>query len=71
VEDVNEELRLELPEKVDYTTMSGLFVYYFGKFPKDRSKIRIKDTRLIVKRMGKRKIDEIQLVVDRPGQEAI
>jgi putative hemolysin len=61
VEEVNQQLHLELPIKVDYTTMSGFFIYHLGKFPKEHSKIKIKKVRLIVKRMGKRKIDEIQL----------
>jgi putative hemolysin len=62
VEDVNDQLRINLPEKIDFTTISGLFIYYFGKFPKENSKIKINEYRLMVKRMGKRKIDEIQLI---------
>jgi putative hemolysin len=62
VEEVNEQLHLELPEKIEYTTMSGLFIYLFGKYPKEHNKIKVKNTRLIVKRMGKRKIEEIHLI---------
>jgi len=62
VEDVNDQLRVNLPEKVDYTTMSGLFIYYYGKFPKENTKIKINEYQLLVKRMGKRKVDEIQLI---------
>lgn len=64
VDEVNEHLHLRLPDKPDYTTMSGLFIYHFGKFPKEESKIKIEDTLLVVKRMGKRKIEEIRLVLE-------
>ncbi|MCX6584587.1 MAG: hemolysin family protein [Candidatus Aminicenantes bacterium] len=59
VEEVNAKLNIQLPEKKDYTTLSGMFIYHFGKFPKENSTITINDTVLVVKRMGKRKIDEI------------
>jgi CBS domain containing-hemolysin-like protein len=64
VDEVNEQLHLHLPDKPDYTTMSGLFIYHFGKFPKEENKIKIEDTLLVVKRMGKRKIEEIRLVCE-------
>jgi len=64
VEEVNNQLNLELPVKVDYTTMSGFFIYYFGKFPKEGSKIKIKKHRFIVRRMGKRMVEEMVLVKD-------
>jgi CBS domain containing-hemolysin-like protein len=64
VDEVNEELHLHLPDKPDYTTMSGLFICHFGKFPKEENKIKIEDTLLVVKRMGKRKIEEIRLVCE-------
>jgi CBS domain containing-hemolysin-like protein len=64
VDEVNEQLHLHLPDKPDYTTMSGLFIYHFGKFPKEENKIKIEDNLLVVKRMGKRKIEEIRLVCE-------
>jgi CBS domain containing-hemolysin-like protein len=64
VDEVNEQLNLNLPEKVDYTTMSGLFIYHFGKFPAEKSKVRLEDGLLVVKRMGKRKIEELLLIKD-------
>jgi CBS domain containing-hemolysin-like protein len=59
VEEVNFKLNLQLPERKDYSTLSGMFIYHFGKIPKENSIIKIDDTILVVKRMGKRKIDEI------------
>lgn len=64
VDEVNEQLHLHLPDKPDYTTMSGLFIYHFGKFPKEENKIKIEDTLLVAKRMGKRKIEEIRLICE-------
>ncbi|MGD2088659.1 MAG: hemolysin family protein [Candidatus Aminicenantes bacterium] len=64
VDEVNEQLHVHLPDKPDYTTMSGLFIYHFGKFPKEENKIKIEDTLLVVKRMGKRKIEEIRLICE-------
>lgn len=61
VEEVNEHLHLHLPENPYYTTMSGLFIYYFGKYPHEHNKIKIRDTHLAVSLMGKCKIEEIHL----------
>ncbi|MCK4760951.1 MAG: HlyC/CorC family transporter [Candidatus Aminicenantes bacterium] len=63
VEEVNARLGIELPVKKEYTIMSGMFIYFFGKFPRVRTKIKIKDYQLIVRQMGKRKVDEIILVI--------
>ncbi len=62
VEEANSKLDVQLPEKKDYTTISGMFIYHFGKLPRQDSKIEIDGVRLTVKKMGKRKIDEIVLV---------
>ncbi|MFC2155751.1 hemolysin family protein [Acidobacteriota bacterium] len=70
VEDVNSQLDIDLPEKKDYATMSGMFIYHFGKMPATKSKLLIKKYKLIVEKMGKRKIEEIRLIPDDPlGEE--
>jgi putative hemolysin len=66
VDEVNDQLQVNLPEEVDYTTMSGLFIYHYGKYPKERCKIKLADCTLIVKRMGKRKIEEFVLIRETP-----
>ena len=33
VDEINTLLNLELPERKDYTSVSGLFIYHYGKFP--------------------------------------
>jgi CBS domain containing-hemolysin-like protein len=59
VEEVNSELELGLPEKKDYATLSGLFVFYYGKFPGKNATLKFDDVQLVVKKMGQRKIEEI------------
>lgn len=61
VEELNNQLNISLPERKDYTTLSGLFIYHFGKFPRLNNKISVENHTLVVKRMGKRKIEEIEL----------
>lgn len=62
VEDLNAQLHLELPEKKDYATLSGLFIYNFGRFPRIDATISINDIQLKVKKMGERKIEELWLM---------
>lgn len=64
VDEVNDELQLDLPVKVDYTTISGLFIYHFGKFPKIKNRLRLEDGVLVVNRMGERKIEELLFIKD-------
>ncbi len=61
VEDLNAQLYLDLPEKKDYTTLSGLFVFHFGRFPRADATITIKNIQMKVKKMGERKIEKIWL----------
>ena len=62
VEELNAELELGLPEKKDYATLSGLFVFYYGKFPAQKATLKFDDVQLIVKKMGQRKIEDIIVV---------
>jgi putative hemolysin len=64
VDEVNDHLHVHLPEKPDYTTMSGLFIYHFGKYPREDNKIKVEDALLVVKRMGRHKIEEIRLICE-------
>jgi len=64
VDEINHRLHTNLPEKVDYTTLSGLFIYHSGKYPNVKSKLRLKNVLLVVKQMGERKIDELLLIKD-------
>jgi putative hemolysin len=62
VAEINSRLNIDLPEKKDYTTISGLFIYYFGKMPQEKARVKIKHNLLIAKKMGKRKIEDILLI---------
>ena len=62
VAEINSRLEMELPEKKDYTTISGLFVYHYGKMPQENARVKIKQNLLVAKKMGKRKIEEILLI---------
>lgn len=69
MEELNSQLNLGLPEKKDYTTISGLFIYHYGKFPGQNCKIKIGNNLLIAKQMGKRKIEKITLVTGESGEK--
>ena len=62
VEDLNSQLNLNLPEKKDYSTISGMFIYHFGKFPRTDASLTVANVRLQVKTMGERKIEKLLLV---------
>jgi putative hemolysin len=62
VAEINARLEMELPEKKDYTTISGLFIFHYGKLPQENARVTIKQTLLVAKKMGKRKIEEILLI---------
>jgi putative hemolysin len=70
VEEVNSRLELELPERKDYTTVSGLFIYEYGRLPQENARVQVKNYLLVAKKMGKRKIEEILLIGhEDPGAE--
>ncbi len=62
VEEINSQLELNLPERKDYTTVSGLFIYEYGKLPQENARVQVKNCLLLAKKMGKRKIEEIVLI---------
>ncbi len=62
VAEVNSRLELELPERKDYTTVSGLFIYEYGRLPHENARIQVKNCLLVAKKMGKRKIEEVVLI---------
>jgi putative hemolysin len=62
VTEINSRLDLDLPEKKDYTTVSGLFIYEYGKLPQENARVKVNDYLMLAKKMGKRKIEEIILI---------
>jgi CBS domain containing-hemolysin-like protein len=64
VDEVNNQFGLALPEKKDYTTMSGMFVFFYGRLPKINSKIKLENNILMVENMAERRIEEIRLIIN-------
>jgi len=64
VEDLNEEINLNLPEKKDYSTISGFFIYHYGKFPQKNATIKIGNIKMSVLKMGKLKIDKLRIEIN-------
>ena len=62
VAEINARLELDLPERKDYTTLSGLFIYEYGKLPLENARVKVKNHLMLAKKMGKRKIEEIILI---------
>lgn len=62
IKDINQRLSLELPEKVEYTTLAGFFLYEFGKIPHENDVLKYKGRNFIVERMIKRRISLIRVV---------
>jgi len=63
IKDINQRLPLELPDKVEYTTLAGFFLYEFGKMPKVKDVLEYREHKFIVERMEKRQISLIRIVL--------
>ena len=62
VAEINSRLEMDLPERKDYTTVSGLFIYEYGRLPQENARVKVKNCLLVAKKMGRRKIEEIVLI---------
>lgn len=62
VEEVNTELELDLPERKDYTTLSGLFIYEYGRLPQENARVQVGNCLLVARKMGRRKIEEVVVI---------
>jgi putative hemolysin len=63
---VNALVPLNIPEKGDYTTLAGFFLYGFGRLPREKDSFEFNGFRLTVEKMNKRHISLISIV---PGAE--
>lgn len=61
VKEINERLDLEIPEKKDYTTLAGFFLYNYGHLPDENSSIIINNLEFTVVKMNKRRISLIRI----------
>ena len=62
IKEINEKLPLRLPEKNDYTTLAGFFLYEFGRIPQEKESFEFEGRRFIVEKMNKRHIGLIKVV---------
>ena len=66
IKDINEKLPwLALPEKPEYTSLAGFFLYQFGKIPKEGDELDYEGHKFIVEKMNKRHISLVKIVVHR------
>jgi magnesium and cobalt exporter, CNNM family len=61
VKDVNGLVPLGIPEKRDYTTLAGFFLYEFGRLPREKDSFEFGEFRLTVEKMSKRHISLIEV----------
>ncbi len=63
IKDVNQRLPFLLPEKKEYTTLAGFFLYEFGKIPHEGEFLDYKGHKFIVEKMNKRHISLLRIIV--------
>jgi magnesium and cobalt exporter, CNNM family len=61
VKDVNALVALGIPEKPDYTTLAGFFLYEFGRLPHEKDALEFGGFRLTVDKMSKRRIALVEI----------
>ncbi len=61
VKEINELLGLDIPEKKDYTTLAGFFLYHYGHLPAENSSIIIDHLEFTVIKMNKRRISLVRI----------
>jgi len=71
IKDVNREILISLPEKPEYTTLAGFFLYQFGGIPRERDMIEYRGNRFIVEKMNKRQIRSVKIVLKQTKEEKL
>ncbi len=61
IKEVNALVALGIPEKRDYTTLAGFFLYEFGRLPREKDTLEFGGRRLTVEKMSKRRIALIEV----------
>jgi len=61
VKQINGLVALAIPEKKDYTTLAGFFLYAFGRLPREKDSLDFNGFRLTVEKMIKRRIAQIEI----------
>ncbi|MDD8030406.1 MAG: hemolysin family protein [Acidobacteriota bacterium] len=66
IKEINETLNLSIPERKDYTTLAGLFLYHYGHLPAEKASIKIKSLQFTVEKMNRRHLSLIRIKVLAP-----
>lgn len=61
IKEINEALNLGIPEKKDYTTLAGLFIYHYGHLPLEKDSITINSLQFTVEKMSRRHLNQIRV----------
>ncbi|HDT13647.1 MAG TPA: HlyC/CorC family transporter [Candidatus Aminicenantes bacterium] len=68
IKEVNGLVGLRIPDKPDYTTLAGFFLYEFGRIPREQDTLAFGGFRLTVEKMIKRRITLIAIAPAGPGE---
>ncbi len=69
VDEINEELRIDIPEREDYETLAGFLLYKLGRIPSAGDEYEYKDLRFIIREMDGPKIARVEIQKLREGEE--
>ena len=69
IKDVNQRLLFELPEKREYTTLAGFFLYEFGKIPQEGEVLSYEGYRFVVEKMSKRHINLLRIIIEQKNED--
>ncbi len=69
IKDVNQRLLLELPEKTEYTTLAGFFLFEFGKIPQEGEVLNYEGYRFVVEKMSKRHINLLRIIIEQKNED--
>jgi len=61
VKEINELLDLKIPERKDYTTLAGFFLYHYRHLPAENSSIIVDHLEFTVVKMNKRRISLVRI----------
>jgi len=61
IKEINEVLNLGIPEKKDYNTLAGLFLYYYGHLPLEKDSVTINSLQFTVEKMSRRHLSQIRV----------
>jgi putative hemolysin len=70
IKEINQRLALRLPEKHDYTTLAGFFLYEAGSIPQEKESLGFGGHRFTVEKMNKRHISLVRVEVGSEGKDA-